>query len=96
MLDEKFGKYENIILNDKQIKLGKELDEDIKGDIFTIYKMFGNKSFFKLRELIFSECSPAEEIFSNTYLLYVHILYNIGVSKFKTRNWFKENFLKLN
>lgn len=96
MLDEKFGKYENIILNDEQIKLGKELDEDIKIDIYTIYKMFGNKSFFNLREVIFSENSPVEEIFSNTYELYMYILYNIGVSKVKTKEWFEDNFLEFN
>lgn len=96
MLDEKFGKYENIILNDEQIKLGKELDEDIKRDIYTIYKMFGNKSFFNLREVIFSENSPVEEIFSNTYELYMYILYNIGVSKVKTKEWFEDNFLEFN
>ena len=75
---------------------GKEISDDIKEDIFFIYKMFGDKSFFKLREIIFSEYSPVEEIFSNTYLLYLHILYNIGVSKSKTKDWFKENFLELN
>ncbi len=95
MLDDKFGKYEDIILNQNQLKYGKEISDDIKEDIFFIYKMFGGKSFFKLREIIFSEYSPVEEIFSNTYLLYLHILYNIGVSKSKTKDWFKNNFLEI-
>lgn len=92
-INEKFKKTENIIINDEEIKIGKDISEDRKKIIFKIYDLFGKLSDFKLHEEIFSNDSPLQFIYAIPDVLAVYIRFNISVPKSQTKKWFEENYL---
>lgn len=96
-LMEFFGKELNgILINDIQIKMGKEIEDKRKEILYEIYKMYSKMSDWTIREIILSDDSPAGVIFSNPYSLYYSYVnpLNVKINKEDVKEWFKRNYLK--
>jgi hypothetical protein len=81
------------MLSKEQLEIGKKIEKERKNFIFDIYALVGNLSELKLRDVLFSNDSPLEFIYSIPDVLYMYMYFSMGVPKNMTSEWFKNTFI---